>query len=275
MSETVEIAYTDKLVQDGFQTAPNTWDNTTDPLGDTGGSDVHIIGLIFDFSSLWNQNSDSDYIDQLGILPKSISLFASQNLLANQTWEVWGENVLNASDYDSSSLPQGRTNELQIAEYNLGELAPSQDEEFTFILGQRNDASTRRAWLYDRVFDENWKRVYATFRNTSASGRLALSLVSREATCSPRWHSSTQSGLEPHITVDQWNFHTGFQDFPINRGRAVHCGRSGLPAVANELIEDGWNPGIHVKRLWWDDEDRRNEAEPSDTERERLDEVTT
>lgn len=67
-------------------------------------------------------------------------------------------------------------------------------------------------------------------------------------------------------------FHTGWENFPASRGRPITDMRSGLPAFAQDLVEDGFVPGIWTSSENADPDDPRNirqvEFPPNESTRE-------
>lgn len=153
-----------------------------------------------------------------------------------------------------------------------------------------NIASTSDAWVlpsgsstYVLQWSLDWDATYYTASGFSNDEEIPFAF--RDLTRDVLWNgrlgfSLTKfiGGINPIITAVSLTgpaieFHTGRSGSSASQGRSVFDMKTGLPAFAPELQEDGFIEGIWTRPETWDHKDPMEESpyEPPDTERDRED----
>jgi len=273
VADTVTATYTGIVHQDGVSSF-GAWVEILDSLQPLGGAGAGI-GIIYQFSL------DSGLIVEPSSLDFRIFPSGGANGVESSVYIL---NEYDPANYSVTLLPgtRGETVPAQLVcevtgDYRQGDFtwAAAGGSLFSYQLGRR---WANGAWVDDATLKANWRRyLYTRQRRSEWSGKIAFTILSSANPNVPFYSSSKEvnPSLRPTITVTQWQFHTGHLNFPESNGRSIHCGRSGLPFGANQLVEDGWTPGLYVRAESWDDKDRAQEAELPDTEGKVFDKVTT
>jgi len=119
---------------------------------------------------------------------------------------------------------------------------------------------------------ENQDKLFGYMNNSNWDGILGVNLYINGTEIGGLTDGATFHGgsniNRPVFSYDEAKFNTGHDVGGVNRhARAIHCTRSGLPAMSDQLVEDGWTEGLYVLGDWWESDDRSQKfVNISDTE---------
>lgn len=220
----------------------------------------HWLGFVFDLSGAAGDGVNRPVFG--GLLALSLELTTITQDPANKSFGgLWFTEVPETELFGASNLPSTLTQRLQLLSFSAGDLVAGMNT----VVVDPEDLSVSVA------LRQNTRRLLGLMGSSRWNGLLALQ-VGPLSGAAGQVNSPVASDS---LVVDETPFHTGFAGWPVGRGRAVHDGRSGFPALADELVEDGYTPGLYVRRRWWNPEDREGEAELPNTEGEVEDEVSS
>ena len=275
------ITYKPLLAQHGRSTTGGTiWAEVATNLGDFPEGNQTIIsagevyGFVFDFEidfdsttglprpsrNYFTQDSQSQYLEILFStnIETPVSTFGYQ-FRATSTPELWGLNT----------PPQTNTD--------------LQDIETTF--SNTSDIWTLNGSTYDMVFQIDFNTKYGSGKDKNSiqryiqhstwNGYLAI-VITNTGGASYRVNQPTGAVFDRSQATGQYvDFYTGWLDRPASRGRPVTDMKTGLPAFAEDLVEDGFLPGIWTSADQWDPIDPRDirSVEFPDDEGVKKDEV--
>lgn len=247
------VEYNDHTTQDGYVLPIGAWNDTLSTL--QPGTSPGYIGFLFDFS---------DLSSQCFVRPDQLTLtVAAGGTPTGVTVGVYGIPETDPDPYSDTLLPGSRdeiNDDLLLCEVTgdvgAGDFTWTAGSTFTYQLGYRY---ANGAWNSDATLSANlhrWKASYVL------RGSLKFALTHQSSSASGPYFQASETvtvSERPVLQVIQWAQHTGHSGVSLDGGRSLHDMRSGLPALAGELIEDGYQPGIWVRSDWWDpaeDEDR-------------------
>lgn len=131
--------------------------------------------------------------------------------------------------------------------------------DLTFPLDFNTETSTItiNAFAFTPPGNTKVKTIQSAIKPASWNGRIALTFTSFDA-------STWDFTIDPSdynrgfLTGQYVPFHTGWENRPASRGRPVRDMKTGLPAFAEDLVEDGFKPGIWTSSAQWDPIDPRD-----------------
>jgi len=199
-------------------------------------------GLQLDTPNFFTQASQSQYftltINTKLTSPRSDIGLQYQTGPTPSAWEVSGPNLPeNVTDFQDIENPIASDSSLWVLNGSTYDLVIPLD--FNTQYGTGSTESIKR-----------------TVNKPTWNGRLSLAFPNSGASWAFTINSDT---FDRGLMVGQYvPFHTGWDGAPASRGRPVRDMRTGLPAFAEDLIEDGFHPGIWTSARSWDPTDPRD-----------------
>lgn len=243
MAETqTQVNHRADLIQDGSVNNAGLWIAGT-LFGSAGGT--HRLGF------RWQLPVDAAG-NAHGFRATHLTL-TSQTTTTSALWQVYIEPAFDPAAYTSTDRPlMDSRGELQVSEATI---TVGIDDEFTFVLGSTWDGSE---WTEDATFLENLNTIRDEYwAHSSWSGITAFALLNTNPVVAyPVWYGSADdTAKQAAVLSTDWQFHTGFLGWPVERGRAKFDMRTGEPALTSELMRDGFSEGLWVLPENWDEED--------------------
>jgi hypothetical protein len=165
--------------------------------------------------------------------------------------------------YSTSLEPYSRSEVADanlICTANLESGDQTANQPFTFEFGKIYTSGS--GWAESSTLKTNLDNITAKYyRAANWNGRMCFTstITSIPPSNIPVYYTQleTTTAYRPTMSAYYADFNTGHDISGVgHRARAIHCGRSGLPAMSDQLVEDSWTEGLYVLADWAEPEDR-------------------